>query len=88
MQRGFEEAWRRANARSVTDDREQADGLEHASIELLGIARNPPQRRVDLVTRRLGDFIRASVPDVQVSSVLTALLIGDQKRIPVELAAA
>jgi competence protein ComEC len=40
------------------------------------------------MARRLGDFIRTSMPEVQESSVLTALLIGDQKRIPVELAAA
>ncbi len=57
-------------------------------VLMRGAAEDSPQRRVDLVARRLGEFIRASVPDVQVSSVLTALLIGDQKRIPVELAAA
>lgn len=43
-------------------------------------------RRADLIARHLGDFMRASVPDENVSSVLTALLIGDQKRIPAELA--
>ncbi len=43
-------------------------------------------RRADLTARHLGDVIRASVADENVSSVLTALLIGDQKRIPVELA--
>jgi competence protein ComEC len=46
------------------------------------------QRRADIVARRTGDFIRASVTDERLSSVLTALLIGDQKRIPLELAAA
>jgi competence protein ComEC len=45
-------------------------------------------RRADKAAHHLGDFIRLSVPDVQVSSILTALLIGDQKRIPVELAEA
>jgi competence protein ComEC len=41
--------------------------------------------RIDHEARRLGDFIRASLPDVRTSSVLTALLIGDQKRIPRDL---
>lgn len=44
------------------------------------------QRSADLAARRLGDAIRASIADVRVSSVLTALLIGDQRRIPRELA--
>jgi competence protein ComEC len=57
-------------------------------VLIRGAAEDSFQRRVDLMARRLGDFIRKSVPDVEASSVLTALLIGDQKRIPVELAAA
>lgn len=44
-------------------------------------------RRVDLVSERLGDFVRSAVPDVESSSVLSALLLGDQKRIPSELSA-
>ncbi len=40
---------------------------------------------IDHEARRLGDVIRASLPDVRISSVLTALLIGDQKRIPKDL---
>jgi len=51
-----------------------------------GAHEESPARWVDLTARKLGDFIRASLPDNQVSSVLTALLIGDQKRIPQELA--
>lgn len=44
------------------------------------------QRSVDLVARRFGDIIRASVADEKSSSVLTALLLGDQGRIPHDLA--
>jgi competence protein ComEC len=43
------------------------------------------QRTIDLTARRLGDAIRLALPDEKVSSVLAALLIGDQKRIPREL---
>jgi len=43
------------------------------------------QRTIDLAARRLGDAIRVAVPDENISSVLAALLIGDQKRIPREL---
>lgn len=57
-------------------------------VLIRGTAEDSLQRRVDLAARRLGDFIRASVPEVEESSVLTALLIGDQKRIPVELSTA
>ena len=45
-------------------------------------------RRIDEVARQLGDFIRTTLPDNSVSSVLTALLIGDQKRIPQQLSSA
>ncbi|OGU13709.1 MAG: DNA internalization-related competence protein ComEC/Rec2 [Geobacteraceae bacterium GWC2_53_11] len=45
-------------------------------------------RTVDLAARRLGDAIRTSIADERVSSVLTALLIGDQRRIPRDLAEA
>ena len=44
------------------------------------------QRTIDLTARRLGDAIRGSIPDERTSSVLTALLIGDQRRIPRDLA--
>jgi len=47
-----------------------------------GAAEDSLARRFDLIARRLGDFIRIAVPDQERSSVLTALLIGDQKRIP------
>ena len=38
--------------------------------------------RIDGEAGRMVEFIRANVPDEAVSSVMTALLIGDQKRIP------
>lgn len=44
------------------------------------------QRTFDQAAQRLGDSIRSSVPDTEVSSVMTALLIGDQRRIPRDLA--
>lgn len=44
------------------------------------------QRSIDVAARHLGDAIRSSIPDERVSSVLTALLIGDQRRIPRDLA--
>jgi len=47
-----------------------------------GAAEDSVLRRFDLIARRLGDFIRSAVPDRELSSVLTALLIGDQKHIP------
>lgn len=43
------------------------------------------QRTIDIKARRLGDAIRQSITDERVSSVLTALLIGDQRRIPTDL---
>ncbi|MFZ4859632.1 MAG: DNA internalization-related competence protein ComEC/Rec2 [Desulfuromonadaceae bacterium] len=42
-------------------------------------------RTGDRIARILGDSIRLSIPDERVSSVLTALLLGDQRRIPREL---
>lgn len=57
-------------------------------VLMRGAAEDSPLRRIDLAARQLGDFIRGSVPDAAESAVLTALLIGDQKRIPAELAAA
>lgn len=42
-------------------------------------------RSFDQAARRMGDFIRQALPDNRVSSVMTALLLGDQKRIPREL---
>jgi len=44
------------------------------------------QRYIDIAARKLGEAIRLVVPDVRISSVLTALLLGDQKRIPENLA--
>lgn len=44
------------------------------------------QRKIDQIALRLGDAIRRSIPDERVSSILTALLIGDQRRIPHDLA--
>jgi len=44
------------------------------------------QRSIDLAAHRLGDAIRAALPDEKVSSILAALLLGDQKRIPRDLA--
>lgn len=43
-------------------------------------------RRADLIADRLGNFIRTTVGENDVSAVLTALLIGDQKRISAQLA--
>lgn len=43
------------------------------------------QRRIDVVAKKLGDGIRQAVPDRRISSVLAALLLGDQKRIPRDL---
>jgi competence protein ComEC len=47
-----------------------------------GAAEDSLPRRFDLIARRLGDFIRAAVPDRDLSSVLTAILVGDKRRIP------
>ncbi|MDD5286339.1 MAG: DNA internalization-related competence protein ComEC/Rec2 [Desulfuromonadaceae bacterium] len=49
-------------------------------------AEEPLLRSIDLAARRVGDAIRLAVADERVSSILAALLIGDQKRIPRELA--
>jgi competence protein ComEC len=57
-------------------------------VLMRGAAEDSALRLFDLEARRLGDFIRASVPDNDISSVLTALLLGDQKRIPEQLNAA
>ncbi|MEI6827462.1 MAG: DNA internalization-related competence protein ComEC/Rec2 [Desulfuromonadales bacterium] len=42
-------------------------------------------RTSDRIARVLGDSIRRSIPDERVSSVLVALLLGDQRRIPRDL---
>lgn len=55
-------------------------------VLIRGKAEDSPARRLDLAARTLEDFIRATLPDVAVSSVLSALLIGDQKMIPPGLA--
>lgn len=44
------------------------------------------QRRADIMARRLGEFIRSSIADQRLSSIVSALIIGDQKRIPSDLA--
>lgn len=44
------------------------------------------QLSFDRIARFLGDSIRRSIPDENVSSILVALLIGDQRRIPQSLA--
>ena len=44
------------------------------------------QRTCDRIALTLGDAIRRSIHDDRVSSILTALLIGDQQRIPLDLA--
>lgn len=43
-------------------------------------------RTMDRVALRLAAAVRSAVPDEGVSSVLTALVLGDQKRIPADLA--
>ncbi len=43
-------------------------------------------RTSDRIARILGDSIRLSIQDERISSVLTALLLGDQRRIPRDLA--
>ena len=54
-------------------------------VLMRGAAEDSLPRRIDLVAKRLGDFIRATIPDGDVSSVLTALLLGDMKHIPKSL---
>ena len=54
-------------------------------VLMRGAAEDSLLRRIDGIAVRLGDFMRAAEPDTSVSSVMTALLIGDQKRIPVPL---
>lgn len=55
-------------------------------VMIRAAAEESVQRSIDIVARTLGDTIRQAVPDVRISSVLTALLLGDQKRIPENLA--
>lgn len=54
-------------------------------VLIRGGAQPSLQRSMDLLARRLGDAIRSALPDGETSSVLAALLIGDQKRIPQQL---
>ena len=56
-----------------------------AIVLMRGGAEDSLLRRIDLAARQMGDFIRASLPENEVSSVLVALLLGDQKRIPDKL---
>jgi len=55
-------------------------------VLMRGATESSLSRSVDLTARRLGDTIRTALPDQRIASVLTALLIGDQKRIPQDLA--
>ncbi|MGB9082294.1 MAG: DNA internalization-related competence protein ComEC/Rec2 [Desulfuromonadaceae bacterium] len=55
-------------------------------VLIRGAAMESWQRTSDRIARHLGDAIRGSIPDERVSSILTALLIGDQRRIPRDLA--
>ena len=50
-----------------------------------GAAQDSLLRRIDTLAERLGGYIRTVVPDERESSVLVALLLGDQKRIPAAL---
>lgn len=54
-------------------------------VLIRGATRDVVLAGIDRQARRLGELIRGYFPDVRVSSVLTALLIGEQKRIPREL---
>ncbi|MEI6214167.1 MAG: DNA internalization-related competence protein ComEC/Rec2 [Desulfuromonadales bacterium] len=55
-------------------------------VLIRGAAEESVQRRIDRAARLLGDAIRSAFPNQNTSSVLGALLIGDQKRIPQPLA--
>lgn len=55
-------------------------------VMIRAAAEESMQRSIDIVAMTLGDAIRKAVPDVRISSVLAALLLGDQKRIPENLA--
>jgi competence protein ComEC len=61
-----------------------------ASLEeivlIRGAAEESLQAPIDLTALRMGEFIRSSLPDERISSIVTALLIGDQRRIPQQLA--
>lgn len=57
-------------------------------VLMRGAAEDSLLRRIDLTAQEMGDFIRNSLPENEVSSVLVALLLGDQKRIPDRLAGA
>lgn len=57
-------------------------------VLMRGAVRDVVLAGIDREARRMGDLIRSSVPDVRLSSVVTALLVGDQKRIPADLSAA
>lgn len=47
-----------------------------------GSERDHFMRRIDRAAMVLGDHVRGSVASVEISSVLNALLLGDQRRIP------
>lgn len=61
-------------------------GSQSEIVLIRAAATESLQRTIDRLARFLGDSIRSSIPDERVSSVLTALLIGDQGRIPRDLA--
>ncbi|MFA7404319.1 MAG: DNA internalization-related competence protein ComEC/Rec2 [Pelobacteraceae bacterium] len=54
-------------------------------VLMRGAAEPSWQRSIDRAALNLGDAIRGAIPDKRISSVLTALLIGDQRRIPQDL---
>lgn len=54
-------------------------------VLMRGAARDGFLASIDRQSLRFGDMIRASLEDQRISSVLSALLIGDQKRIPPDL---
>ncbi len=59
---------------------------QHEITLIRGGAEESFQRNIDVAAKRLGDVIREALPDDRISSVITALLLGDQKRIPKNLA--
>lgn len=57
----------------------------HDILLVRSAAEDSIQRQLDMVSQKLGDRIRLAVQDSRVSSVLVALVLGDQKRIPRDL---
>ncbi|MDD2366941.1 MAG: DNA internalization-related competence protein ComEC/Rec2 [Desulfuromonadaceae bacterium] len=55
-------------------------------VLIMGGAAESWQRDIDKMADILGNSIRNAIPEVNVSSILTALLLGDKRRIPTDLA--